>query len=117
VINPDKTQTFFLLFSTKFFPLKGHHQSEQENKKCIIYSQFYMAPRSQNLTVFIFMWLYLIWKEQPLNKMCITMFIVFKKIGSGLYQHKINNNAKILEVKSVKCEYLFRGYSSRMYWK
>jgi hypothetical protein len=41
----------------------------------------------------------------------------FKKIGSGIYQYKINNNAKNLEVKPVKCEYLFRVYtsSSRMH--
>lgn len=73
-----------------------------------------MELRSQKLTVFIFMWLYLIWEEQPLNKICISMFIIFKKIGSGIYQYKVNNNAKLLEVKSVKCEYLFRVYSSLM---
>jgi len=53
------------------------------------------------------MWLYLICEEQPLNKMCIAMFIVFKNIGSEMHQYKINNNAKILEVKWMKCENLF----------
>lgn len=41
----------------------------------------------------------------------------FKKTGSGIYQYKINNNVKILEENSVKYEYVFRVYSSLIYWE
>lgn len=37
-----------------------------------------MEQSAHNLTVFNFMWLNLIWEEQPLNK---SMFIVLKRLG------------------------------------
>jgi len=49
--------------------------------------------------------------------MCITMSIVFKNIGSEIHQYKINNNANILEVKSIKCENLFTYNESEIFSK
>jgi hypothetical protein len=36
--NPDKTQSFILLFSTTCFSLKGHHQFEYKNKRIYTHS-------------------------------------------------------------------------------
>lgn len=75
-----KHKFYSIIFNYIFSP-QGYHQYEEKNKKYIIYSQFCMDLKSQNLSVFIFMWLYLIWEEQHWNKTCITMFIVFKRQG------------------------------------
>jgi hypothetical protein len=81
MFNPVKTQ-FSLLFSTTCFGLEGRHQFEHKNKFIYIYIQFILNWDFKTSQFTLLCGYRQHGKNNLGNRICVTMFIVFKGLDA-----------------------------------